>query len=250
MGLPVMAGHVGVLRQARELGLRAIADFTCNTYSSVTMGVLVGLGAEATVLSLECSSREIARLVARLPGYDLPQIAVVVQVGYRPCSPARITASILAASRRIQAVEREGGLPYQIVRHAGGWTGGSYEARHLADPEHAKLCGMHRAWWMPGCWSWRISRWSQMRFPSFQRALRWLAGVRVMVAASRMAGRRSRWWFRKRHAALTVCFSFPADLATGSRALALMQPEAEIDESVRYCSAIISCTRVPMRSSL
>ena len=64
-GWGVVAGHLGVLSAARAAGLPVIADLFCNTYSTETLRALGELGAQAAVISLECSGREIARLAAR-----------------------------------------------------------------------------------------------------------------------------------------------------------------------------------------
>ena len=215
MGLPVMAGHVGVLRAARDLGLPAMADYTCNTYSSVTMASLGSLGAEATVLSLECSAREVARLVARLPGQNLPLIAVVVH-GRLPAMLTRQDHGLAQGqSQRIQAIEREGGLPYQIVRHAGNWTG-IYESRHLADPEHAQLtAGLVDAW---------VLELADLSADAVAELTDQYAGL---LKASKSP--ESVRHVAEAHAPDGI---FSGHLAIGSRALDVMQPDGEIDESV------------------
>ncbi|MEK7412798.1 MAG: U32 family peptidase, partial [Planctomycetota bacterium] len=65
IGLPVLAGHIGVLAAARTAGLPAAADLFLNVYSTATLLSLGDVRATACVLSLELSGREVARLAAR-----------------------------------------------------------------------------------------------------------------------------------------------------------------------------------------
>ena len=167
------------------------------------------------MLSLECSAREVARLVPRLSGRDLPAIALVVQ-GRLPAMLTRQDHGLgLGQSRRIQAIEREGGLPYQITRHAGNWTG-IYESRHLADPEHAQLtAGLVDAWIL------------ELADLDVDAVAELTAQYQGLLHATRQPAE-----VLKVAEALAPDGVFSGHLAIGSRALDLMQPEGEKDESV------------------
>ncbi len=121
MGLPVVAGHLGVLAAARAAGLPVVADVFCNVFSTATLAALGGLGAEAAVISLECSAREVARLAGRsaalaAAGTPLPKLALVA--GGRV--PAMLTRQdhglAVGAVGAITAVARDGGLTYELQR--------------------------------------------------------------------------------------------------------------------------------------
>ena len=150
-GWGVVAGHLGVLAAARAAGLPAIADLFCNTYSTETLRALGGLGAEAAVISLECSGREIARLAARCgalvdAGITVPGLALVAH-GRLPAMLTRQDHGIaVGATRTITAVARDGGLPYELQRRHHGDTV-VWEGRRLCAPEHvAPTSGLVDAW--------------------------------------------------------------------------------------------------------
>jgi hypothetical protein len=113
----VVAGHIGVLQAAQAAGLPVIADMFLNTYSTETLNVLGQQGAEAAVISLECSAREVARLAARcgsLP--QAPALALVVH-GRLPAMLTRQDHGLaIGASRSMVAAPHDGGLPYEIIR--------------------------------------------------------------------------------------------------------------------------------------
>ena len=139
IGLPVVAGNLGALAAARAAGLSAIADAACNTFGYATLSALGALGATAAVISLECSSREVARLAARCgtaeaAGETLPAIALTVH-GRLPAMLTRQDHGLTPGQEMdIRAVEKEGGLPYRIQRRAGGETV-IWEGRRLCCPE-------------------------------------------------------------------------------------------------------------------
>ena len=121
MGLPVVAGHIGVIAAARAAGLPVIADVFCNVFSTATLLALGGLGAEAAVISLECSAREIARLAGRVAalhaaGTATPKLALVAG-GRVPAMLTRQDHGLKAgAIGTITAVPRDGGLTYELQR--------------------------------------------------------------------------------------------------------------------------------------
>lgn len=150
-GWGVVAGHLGVLAAARAAGLPAVADLFCNTYSTETLSALRDLGAQAAVISLECSGREIARLAARCAtlaeqGVATPALALVAH-GRLPAMLTRQDHGIaVGATRTITAVQRDGGLPYDLQRRRHGDTV-VWEGRRLCAPEHvAPTAGLVDAW--------------------------------------------------------------------------------------------------------
>ena len=150
-GWGVVAGHLGVLAAARAAGLPAIADLFCNTYSTETLLALRDLGAQAAVISLECSGREIARLAARCAtlvndGATVPALALIAH-GRLPAMLTRQDHGLaVGATRTITAVQRDGGLPYDLQRRRHGDTV-IWEGRRLCAPEHlAPTAGLVDAW--------------------------------------------------------------------------------------------------------
>jgi len=132
IGLPVVAGHLGVLVAARAAGLAAIADLGLNTYGAATLAALGDLGAQAAVISLECSGREIARLSARLGDGIWPAIAVVAH-GRLPAMLTRQDHGLdIGGVQTIQAVSRDGGLPYELQRRRRDTV--VWEGRRLCAP--------------------------------------------------------------------------------------------------------------------
>ncbi len=148
LGLPLIAGHLGVLRAARELGLPAIADFSCNVFSSETLRALGELGAQAAVISLECSSREIARLATRLGASSAPAPALaLVAHGRLPAMLTRQDHGLAVGEvLPLRATAADGGLPYQLQRRRHGDTV-VWEGRRLCAPaEVAATIGLVDAW--------------------------------------------------------------------------------------------------------
>lgn len=145
IGLPVIAGHLGVLVAARAAKLPVTADVFCNVFSTETLLALQDLGAKAAVISLECSSREVARLAARCGSMDTPQIALIA-AGRLPAMLTRQDHGLAAGeSTTIQAVPKDGGLPYTIERRRHDTV--IWEGRHLSCPEQvAQTAGLVDAW--------------------------------------------------------------------------------------------------------
>jgi putative protease len=133
MNLPIVAGHLGVIRAAKKLGLAVTADQSLNVISTQTLAALGELGASTAVISLECSSREIARLATRADP-SLPKLAIVVH-GRLPAMLTRQEHGLKPGQiRAIEAVERDGGLPYDLQRRAAGDTV-VWEGRRLCCPD-------------------------------------------------------------------------------------------------------------------
>ena len=151
VGRGVVAGHLGVIKAARDAGLPVIADVFCNTFSTETMLALQELGASAVVISLECSCREIARLAARCgslnaTGVVTPALAVIAH-GRLPAMLTRQDHGIVVGkTMSITATTDDGGLPYELQRRAHGDTV-IWEGRRLCAPEHlAPTAGLVDAW--------------------------------------------------------------------------------------------------------
>ncbi len=145
-GLPVVAGQIGVLAAARTAGLPAVADHPCNAYSTATCAALAGLGADAVVISLECSGKEIAHLAARLGDQAAPRLAIVAH-GRVPAMLTRQDHSLApGAVAHLRAVERDGGLPYDLQRRVHGDTV-IWEGRRLCAPVQVqRTTGLVDAW--------------------------------------------------------------------------------------------------------
>jgi putative protease len=151
LGLPVVAGHLGVIRAAHAAGLAVTADVFCNVFSSETMLALQALGAGAAVISLECSGREVARLAARCATISAaaaapPALALVVH-GRLPAMLTRQDHGLApGATRAVRAVARDGGLPYTLQRRRHGDTV-IWEGRRLCAPAHVQpTAGLVDAW--------------------------------------------------------------------------------------------------------
>jgi hypothetical protein len=146
LGLPLVAGHLGVLAGARDLGLPAVADLFCNVFSSETLFALGDLGAEAAVISLECSSREIARLATRLGAVSAPALALIAH-GRLPAMLTRQDQGLAVGDvQELRATAADGGLPYQLQRRRHGDTV-VWEGRRLCAPsEVAATLGLVDAW--------------------------------------------------------------------------------------------------------
>ncbi len=156
IGLGVVAGQIGVLAAAQAAGLPAIADHPCNAYSTATIAALGELGAGSVVISLECSAREIAHLAARLgdqatPAITAPTIAgpaiAIVAHGRVPAMLTRQDHGLAPGQvSRMQAVERDGGLPYELQRRIHGDTV-IWEGRRLCAPAQVqRTAGLVDAW--------------------------------------------------------------------------------------------------------
>lgn len=62
--LPLLSGHVGLVREQSALGRDVIADYATNTFNPHTAEFLFGLGARGIVPSVELTLNEIGQLVA------------------------------------------------------------------------------------------------------------------------------------------------------------------------------------------
>jgi putative protease len=146
LGLPVVAGHLGVIAAASRLGLPVTADLFCNVFSSETLLALGELGARAAVISLECSSREVARLSMRLAGLDAPLLALVAH-GRLPAMLTRQDHALAVGEiMSMRATADDGGLPYQLQRRRHGDTV-VWEGRRLcAAAQVASTLGLVDAW--------------------------------------------------------------------------------------------------------
>lgn len=143
LGLPVVAGHLGVVAAARAAGLAVIGDHPLNVFGYATLHALGELGVSAATMSLECSSREVARLAARLgtaalAGERLPGVALTVH-GRLPAMLTRQDHGLEAgAARSFRATAADGGLPYEMQRRAGGDTV-IWEGRRLCAAESVAI---------------------------------------------------------------------------------------------------------------
>jgi hypothetical protein len=122
-----------------------IADVFCNTYSTETLAALGALGAEAAVLSLELSAREVARLAARCGELQTPALALTV-AGRLPAMLTRQDhGTAIGTSAAIRAVPGDGGLPYELQRRRHDTV--VWEGRRLSCPEQvAVTAGLVDAW--------------------------------------------------------------------------------------------------------
>lgn len=147
IGLPIVCGHLGQLAAARTAGLRAVMDLAANVYSTETLAALRDLGAEAAVLSLELSAREVVRLAGRCAALaqPLPALALVVH-GRVPSMLTRQQHDLEPGEiRTIAAVTRDGGLPYELQRRRHDTV--VWEARRLSAPQAvAATSGLVDAW--------------------------------------------------------------------------------------------------------
>jgi U32 family peptidase len=116
LGMPVVAGHLGVLRAAVEAGLEVVADVGLNMANYATADALAELGAKAAVASLEINSEQIHDLVTRskLPCY-------AIAAGRRLLMSSRQDHGLAAGNRRPLTVVQDQ-HPYTIERHIAGLT--------------------------------------------------------------------------------------------------------------------------------
>lgn len=139
IGLPVVAGHLGVVAAARAAALPVVGDHPLNVFGYATLRALGELGVSAATMSLECSSREVARLAARLgtaaaAGERLPAVVLTVH-GRLPAMLTRQDHGLApGAVRGMRATADDGGLPYQMQRRRAGDTV-IWEGRRLCVPE-------------------------------------------------------------------------------------------------------------------
>jgi hypothetical protein len=146
LGHSVVAGHLGVLTAAQAADLPVIADVFCNTFSTATAAALGDLGAQAVVISLECSAREIARLAARAGDRtDLPQLAIIAG-GRLPAMLTRQDHGLALGQQTVLTAQaHDGGLPYELARRRKDTV--IWEGRRLCAPEAlAPTAGLVDAW--------------------------------------------------------------------------------------------------------
>ncbi|GDY14467.1 hypothetical protein LBMAG53_33450 [Planctomycetota bacterium] len=200
VGLPVVAGHLGQLAAAQRLGLPVIADHPLNCYSTETLAALGGLGAQAVVISLECSSREIARLAGRCTDPALPGLVVAV-AGRLPAMLTRQDHGLAVGEvATIQASEREGGLPYEWQRREHETV--VWEGRRLCAPAEAQAtAGLVDAW---------LLEFADLDPQAVGELVAAYAGLRSGADADHVAEHHAR---HCRHG------TFPGHLAIGSREL-------------------------------
>lgn len=145
VGLPVVAGHLGALAAAAAAGLPAIADASLNACSAATVRALAGLGAQGVVLSLECSTRDLARVLGRLAADPAPQVLLVAG-GRLPAMLTRQEHGLEPGGRlALQASPADGGLPYELERRQHDTV--VWEGRRLVAPTHvAPTAGLIDGW--------------------------------------------------------------------------------------------------------
>lgn len=116
LGLPVVAGHLGVLRAAAEAGLQAIADVGLNVANHAAADALAELGSLAAVVSLESNRGHISDLVSRS---ELP--CFVVAAGRRLLMSSRQDHGLAPGTRRrLTAVQAQSLCT--IEQHVAGVT--------------------------------------------------------------------------------------------------------------------------------
>jgi len=116
LGLPVAAGHLGVLRAAVEAGLEVVADVGLNVANHAAADALAELGATAAVLGLELDGEQIPELVTRTA---LPCLAIAA--GRRLVMSSRQDHALAEGDRRPLTVAKDQ-HPYTIERHIAGLT--------------------------------------------------------------------------------------------------------------------------------
>ncbi len=146
IGVPVLAGHIGVIEAAQRAGLSSVADHYCNVVNSWTLKSLAQQGVDAAILSLECSAREVARLCARCHDPALPHLWLTVH-GRLPSMLTRQDHGLVAGQQQlIQAHQRDGGLAYEIQRRLDHDTV-LWEARRLlASRSVMQTCNLVDGW--------------------------------------------------------------------------------------------------------
>jgi U32 family peptidase len=144
LGWAVLAGQIGVLAAASQAGLPVVVDHFCNVVNSACLAALGDAGADAAVISLECSAREIARLCARAAA--MPGLWCVVHGRVMSMLTRQDHGLAPGELQRLQTVERDGGLPY-LLQGRLGRQAVIWEARELCSPQHAAAtAGLVDAW--------------------------------------------------------------------------------------------------------
>ncbi len=116
LGLPVVAGHLGVLAAAAAAGLPVIADLGLNVVNHATCDTLADLGATACVASWECSPAQLAELVGRT------RCPVIFAVGGRPAVMATRQVHGLAPGDAPRHLISPTGPTYSLATHVSGHT--------------------------------------------------------------------------------------------------------------------------------
>ena len=145
IGLPVVAGHLGVLVAAVAAGLAVVADHSLNICNLEALRQVGAFGAMGGVLSLEDSGREVARVMARIGAGDAPVAALCVH-GRLPSMLTRQDHGLRVGEvRDFRAVPADGGLAYQWQRRHHDTV--VWEGRRLCAPEHVQpTAGLVDAW--------------------------------------------------------------------------------------------------------
>lgn len=116
LGLPVVAGHLGVLAAAAAAGLPVVADLGLNVFNHATCDALAELGAAACVASWECTPAQLAELVGRTP------CPVILPVGGRPAVMATRQDHRLAPGDAPRYLISTAGPTYSLANHISGHT--------------------------------------------------------------------------------------------------------------------------------
>jgi putative protease len=116
LGLPVVAGHLGVLAAAAAAGLPVTADLGCNAVNHATCEALAGLGARACVASWECSAFQLSELVGRT------RCPIILAVGGRPAVMATRQNHGLAPGEAPRHLISPAGTTYSMETHVSGHT--------------------------------------------------------------------------------------------------------------------------------
>ncbi len=116
LGLPVVAGHLGVLAAAADAGLPLIADLGLNVVNHATCDALAELGASACVASWECTPAQLVELVGRTP------CPVILPVGGRPAVMATRQDHRLAPGDAPRHLISPAGPTYSLATHISGHT--------------------------------------------------------------------------------------------------------------------------------
>lgn len=145
----LVAGHWGQIQQYAAAGHSVSSDHYCNAMNSLSLQALADAGVSASVLSLECSAREVARLAQRCQdgqNGDTPQLLLCVH-GRLPSMLSRQDHGIAIGSSSImQAAQHDGALPYEIEARAERETW-IWEARRLCAPtETQSSAGIVDGW--------------------------------------------------------------------------------------------------------
>jgi putative protease len=116
LGLPVAAGHLGVVASAAAAGLPVVADLGCNAVNHATCTALAELGANACVVGWECSAAQLSELVGRTG------CPVILAVGGRPAVMATRQDHNLTPGDAPRQLVSPAGTTYSMETHVSGHT--------------------------------------------------------------------------------------------------------------------------------